>query len=269
MPSLERVSRSERRSALRRAPEVSHGAGGTLTQPWSNRLPDEEWRVYERVAQEARSAGVQFAFGGAFATAVYTGELRNTKDFDFYIQPADLDAMKAAVSRSGLTDHFERLPYDRSWIYRASEGDVLVDVIWAMANQRAVVDPLWLSRGPLVEIRGEQMRAIPLEELIWAKLYVLQRERTDWGDILNLVSAQTSSIDWDHLMSRLGSDTPLLAAVLLIFAWLDPAAARSIPDHVWVRLRVAPDSGQGQNVVDSAARAGLIDSRPWFRAAAR
>src|SRR5215218_1285463 len=171
MPSLERVSRSERRSALRRAPEVSHGAGGTLTQPWSNRLPDEEWRVYERVAQEARGAGVQFAFGGAFATAVYTGELRNTKDFDFYIQPADLDAMKAAVSRSGLTDHFERLPYDRSWIYRASEGDVLVDVIWAMANQRAVVDPLWLSRGPLVEIRGEQMRAIPLEELIWAKLY--------------------------------------------------------------------------------------------------
>jgi hypothetical protein len=262
MSNPELVSRFERRSAARRAPEVTQGP---LTQPWSNRLPDEEWRVYERVVHEARRSGVQFAFGGAFATAVYTGELRNTKDFDFYIQPRDLDAMKAGISRAGLTDHFERLAYDRTWIYRASHGDVLVDVIWAMANQRAVVDSLWLSRGPLVEIRGEQMRAIPLEELIWAKLYVLQRDRTDWGDVLNLLSAQTASIDWDHLMNRLGDDTPLLGAALLVFAWLDPDRARSIPDQVWNQLRIAPASGEGQNMVDSRARAALLDSRPWFR----
>src|SRR5829696_1193399 len=133
MPSLELVSRSERRSAVRRAPEMSRAAAGTLSQPWSNRLPEDEWRVYERVAHEARSAGVQFAFGGAFATAVYTGELRNTKDFDFYIQPADGVRMEEATTRAGLRDHYDLLPYDRSWIYRASKDGVLVDVIWAMA----------------------------------------------------------------------------------------------------------------------------------------
>ena len=28
---------------------------------------------------------------------------------------------------------------------------------------------------------------LPPEELIWAKLYVLQRDRSDWPDILNLL----------------------------------------------------------------------------------
>ena len=268
MPSPELLPRFDRRSAARNAPQVSHRKGGTHAQPWSNRLPDEEWRVYERVAHEARSAGVRFAFGGAFATAVYTGELRNTKDFDFYIEALDLEAMKKATERAGLMDHFERLPYDRSWIYRASTGDVLVDVIWAMANQRAVVDSLWLSHGPLVDIRGEQMRAIPIEELIWSKLYVLQRDRTDWGDVLNLVAAQTNSIDWDRLLDRLGVDVPLLTSVLIIFAWLDPNRARMIPDRVWDRLGVVLPRNIEEDV-DSRARAALIDSRPWFRTARR
>ncbi len=218
--------------------------------------------------QEARSAGVRFAFGGAFATAVFTGELRNTKDFDFYILPEDRDAMKEATGLAGLTDHFDRLPYDRSWIYRASEGDVLVDSIWAMANQRAYVEPTWLTRGPLVEIRGEQLRAIPIEELIWSKLYVLQRGRTDWGDVLNLISAQTNSIDWDHLLDRLSTDAPLLTAVLAVFAWLDPGRAQSIPQSVWNRLGLMPTGPDAQSSAEIQARAGLLDSRPWFRASA-
>jgi len=257
----------ERRFATRRAPVVSDAPGKPVPQPWGHRLPEAEWRVYQRVMHEARSAGIGFAFGGAFATAVYTGELRNTKDFDFYILPKDRENMKEAMDRAGLTDYFDRLSYDRSWIYRASEGDVIVDAIWAMANQRSAVDTLWLSHGPLVEIRGEQLRAIPVEELIWSKLYVLQRERTDWGDVLNLIAAQADFIDWDRLLDRLSADAPLLTAVLAVFAWLDPNRARSIPDRIWNRvglITTAPDQ-----TVDTGARARLLDSRPWFRTSTR
>lgn len=258
------LSGVDRRSAPRRPPAVDKGSGRTHAQPWSPRLPDEEWRVYQRVADEARKGGVRFAFGGAFATAVYTGELRNTKDFDFYILPEDREAMQEAIGRAGLVDYFDRLPYDRSWIYRASQGDVLVDAIWAMANQRTLVDHLWLSRGPLVDIRGELLRAIPIEELIWSKLYVLQRERTDWGDVLNLLAAQGESVDWQHLLSRLDADAPLLAAALSLFAWLDPSRAGGVPGWVWDRLGAAPPSPGAHNV-DPQARATLLDSRPWFR----
>lgn len=258
----------DRRSAPRRAPTVSSVPGRTHAQPWSHRLPDEEWRVYRRVTREARDAGIPFAFGGAFATAVYTGELRNTKDFDLYILAEDREAMIAATDRAGLRDYFDQLPYDRKWIYRASDGDVLVDSIWAMANQRSLVDPLWLSRGPIVDIRGEQMRAIPIEELIWSKLYVLQRERTDWGDVLNLIAAQAGSIDWGYLADRLADDAPLLAAVLSIFAWLDPHRAATIPTGVWNSLGLVATRRETHNQGDTAARAALLDSRPWFRSSA-
>ena len=267
MRAFNALPSTDRRSAPRRVPVVTQVSERIDAQRWSHRLPNEEWEVYQRVMQEARSMGVTFAFGGAFATAVYTGELRNTKDFDFYVLPSERDAMIDATRRAGLTDHFERLPYDRSWIYRASEGDVLVDVIWAMANQRAEVDASWLSRGPLVEIRGERIRALPIEELIWSKLYVLQRERTDWGDVLNLIAAQAVSIDWDQLLSQLGDDTPLLAAALGVFAWLTPSRAQAIPVTVWQQLGLqAPQAGP-EDQADTRARAALIDSRPWFRPA--
>jgi hypothetical protein len=238
------------------------------TQPtWAHQIPDEEWLVYQQAIHQARSLGIRFAFGGAFATAVYTGTFRNTKDFDFYILPADREAMRRAVLMAGLDDHFEQLPYDRSWIYRASRNGIIVDAIWAMANHRAEVDDRWLTHGPEVTIRGERLRAIPIEELIWSKLYVLQRERCDWGDVLNLVDARAETVEWPHLLNRLAQDTPLLAAVLSVFGWLSPERARDIPFAVWDRLGLDPPERAQQGI--SSARVDLLDSRPWFTRHAR
>src|SRR5919112_4372474 len=154
---------------------MNSSSAPVITLPdWDARIPPNEWDVYREVIRVARAEGIEFAFGGAFATAVYTGELRNTKDFDFYVLPRDRERMRQVMDRTGLTDHSERLPYDPEWIYRASRGDIIVDTIWAMANQRAQVDEAWLTRGPEISIRGETIRAIPIEELIWSKLYVLQ-----------------------------------------------------------------------------------------------
>jgi hypothetical protein len=220
--------------------------------------------VYRRVMEEARAGGVRFAFGGAFATAVYTGQLRNTKDFDFYILPEDRDKMIVAIGRAGLLDYYRTLPYDRAWIYRASTGDVIVDAIWAMANLRTVIDEQWLSGGPEVQLRGETVRAIPIEELIWSKLYVLQRQRCDWGDVLNLLDSCAETIEWDRLVTRLEADAPLLTAVLSVFAWLAPERSSAIPQPVRDRLGLVLSLEMVAGP-DAAERAGLLDSRPWFR----
>jgi hypothetical protein len=230
---------------------------------WGDRIPDAEWSIYRRVIHEARTARIPLAFGGAFATAVYTGELRNTKDLDFYILPEDRDRMREAIGRAGLHDLFDQLPYDRSWIYRGSTGDVIVDAIWAMANQRATVDPRWLSQGPEVVIRGERLRVIPAEELIWAKLYIVQRTRCDWVDVINIIDARADYLQWEHLLDRLAEDLSLLAGALSVFGWLAPDRAQDIPDVVWARLGL----GRPQPANDPGVpriRANLLDSRPWF-----
>jgi hypothetical protein len=230
---------------------------------WGDHIPEPEWSVYQRVIREARAAGIRFAFGGAFATAVYTGELRNTKDFDFYVLPEDRDRMRDAIGRAGLQDLFDRLPYDRSWIYRGSTGGVIVDAIWAMANQRAQVDLRWMTHGPEVAIRGERLRAIPIEELIWAKLYIIQRTRCDWTDVLNLIDARAEGIEWEHLLARLEPDGSLLAGALSVFGWLAPTRARDIPASIWQRLGLRLSQPISDPEV-TTTRANLLDSRPWF-----
>jgi hypothetical protein len=237
---------------------------GIYRPPWEDQIPESEWRVYRRVSEGAREAGIPFAVGGAFGTAVYTGELRNTKDFDFYVLPEHRDAMKEVISQAGLEDHHDRLPYNQSWIYRGSLGDVIVDAIWAMANLRADVDHRWLSHGLEVTIRGEPMRAIPIEELIWSKLYVVQRDRSDWGDVFNLIDARAESVDWDHLLTRLADDAPLLTGALAVFSWLAPSRARDIPRPVWSRLGLSPPDDRDASDV-TRYRADLLDSRPWLR----
>jgi hypothetical protein len=243
------------------------GAGPGIHPVWEEQIDDIEWSVYRRVMDEARRSGVRFAFGGAFATGVYISELRSTKDFDFYILPEQREAMIEAIQRAGLRDHYELLPYDRGWIYRASTDGIIVDAIWAMANQRAQVDQRWLEAGPEISLRGELLRAIPIEELIWSKLYVLQRERSDWGDVLNLIAAQAGNIDWNQLIQRLGPDTPLLAGALCVFAWLDGETAALIPPSVWEQLGVRRPAFPA-SMESPSQRAALLDGRPWYRSGA-
>jgi hypothetical protein len=229
---------------------------------WGDHIPEPEWAVYREAIRQLRALDIPFAFGGAFALAAYTGSLRNTKDFDFYVRPGDRAAVIRALTAAGLEDYFDRLAYDRSWIYRSSRGDIIVDAIWAMANHRADVDDDWLARGPEVSIRGEQLRPIPVEELIWSKLYVVQRERCDWGDVFNLLDAQTHSVDWEHLLARLGEDQPLLAGALAVLGWLAPDRVDEVPATVWQRLGMSRPSREQPG--DPAERVRLLDSRPWF-----
>lgn len=215
---------------------------------------------------------MRFALGGAFALAAYTAELRNTKDLDLYIVPESRHAMVAALGEVGFTDLYPRAPYDRAWIYRATRDDVVVDAIWAMANLRALVDETWLCAGRELVICGDRARVIAPEELLWTKLYVLQRARCDWIDVLNLLDATAGDLDWNRLLDRVGDDAPLLAGVLSVFAWLVPQQAERVPAEVWARLGLTPPKshdhrggcGGGDRVSE---RAALLDSRLWFRSA--
>jgi hypothetical protein len=213
--------------------------------------------IYQAVLDEARRRGIEFAVGGGMAVAAYTVHRQSTKDIDLYVRPQDREAMIVLVHEYGLKDYFEVCPYDRKWIYRSYIGNVIIDIMWAMPNQKAQVDIEWIRRGPEVELYGERVRVLAAEELIWAKLYVLQRDRCDWPDILNLLYCTADQLDWDHLVKRVDDDAPLLGAVLTVFRWLCPERAAAMPRPIWRRL--------AEHVRRSGAeRANLLDTRPWF-----
>ncbi len=224
---------------------------------------DDQGVIYRRVIHEARARGLNFALGGGFAVNAYTGLTRNTKDLDLYVVPSDREAMIGVLTEIGLGDYYDQLPYDRGWIYRGYLNGTIVDIIWEMANHIARVDAAWLTRGPEVEVGGEWLRLLPPEELLWTKLYVIQRERCDWPDVLNLIYATGESFDWRHLLRRLGEDAPLLRGALSVFAWMCPGRAQSLPSWLWERLGL-PEPPSAATPEVNLGHVTLIDSRPWF-----
>jgi hypothetical protein len=168
------------------------------------------------------------------------------------------------MSHCGLIDYYDTLAYDRAWIYRGTSDGVIVDAIWAMANKRADVDRRWLEAGPTVTMFGETFRVIPPEELIWSKLYVLQRDRCDWPDLLNLLYATGPVLDWDHLLNRVAEDKPLVKGLLSVFSWVCPDVAVLIPQRVWKALELPAPKGQAADPEGRPSRKDLLDTRPWL-----
>jgi hypothetical protein len=228
---------------------------------WTEHIPDEEWAIYERAISALRTTGRPFMLAGAFSLAAYTGRWRNTKDIDFYVLPKDREPLIAALTRAGFTDFYDQLPYVRHWIYRASKQDCIVDIIWAMANQRAEVDEEWLERAPEITVHGETIAVVPAEELLWCKLYVLQKDRCDWPDVFNLIHAIDGGMDWDHLVERLGDDLPLLLGLLNVYCWICPGTELQLPQRLRALL---PKCAQPREPAEDNCHINWLDTRPWF-----
>ncbi len=222
-------------------------------------IPAEEWALYTRVLHELDRDGIPRAIGGGLAFSAYARRWRNTKDMDLYILPADQDRATSALKRVGLEDYYPQAPYDRRVSFRGVQGEIIVDLLWEMLNGRAQVDADWLSRGPRISVRGAELRFLPVEELIWSKLYVVQRDRCDWPDLLNILAASGETLDWHHLLERIGPDAPLLGGLLSILCWLAPAATGSFPRWIWPRVGLAPLPGSA-----APADPGRLSGKDWF-----
>jgi hypothetical protein len=224
-------------------------------------IPREDWAIYSAVLREVRNTGVRVAMSGGFTGSFYTGVWRNTKDMDLCVLPSTRERVIEATRKAGLHDLFDEMPYDRRWIYRATRDGVIVDTIWQHANFRGQVDDGWLELGPSVTLYGESVKLVPPEEMIWSKIYIVQRERCDWPDVINLLYATGAALDWRRLIERMSGDERVLGSVLLLFSWLAPGRAKSFPEWIWERLRIpAPEQGPERD----DAHITLLESRPWF-----
>jgi hypothetical protein len=242
---------SSRRKKKRPAPHTA----------WAEHIPDNEWAIYESAIHALQPLERPFMLAGAFSLATYTGSWRNTKDLDLYVLPDDRQLFIDALTRAGFADYYEQLPYLRHWIYRAFKDDCIVDIIWAHANRRADVDEQWFERAPEVNVRGRKLAVVPAEELLWCKLYVMQKDRCDWGDVMNLVHATDGNLDWEHLSERLGEDLPLLIGLLNVYCWLHPGNQLRLPQSI---RAVLPHccAANGERV--NQRNVDLLDTRPWF-----
>lgn len=229
---------------------------------WARLIPDDQWTTFRLGADAIEAAGAPFLLHGAMALATYTGHWRNTKDVDVVVRPVHHEAAIAALRRAGFEDYYDQLAYDRSWIFRGYRDGTLFDVIWALPNHRVPIDDAWFARGRPLRLHGRPYLSVCPEELIRVKLYVMQRERCDWVDVVNVMAA-TAAIDWEWLIERMDRDIGLLHGALALFNWVSPLRAAQLPEWVRERFALSPLDTEDEAGVEER-RVRLLDSRPWF-----
>lgn len=228
-------------------------------------LPEKDWQANKPVLEELNRRQIQYAVGGGLVVIMYGGHARTTKDLDLFIDPRDSEAVIDVLIEHGFEDLYGRQRYRRDWIYRGIKGDnVILDVIWSMANRRADVSWDWFKHVTHIDVDGIRVPLMAPEELVWAKMYVMHRDRCDWPDLLNLLNTQAATLDWDRLLAHVRDDWMLLAALLTVFRWLCPKASETVPPEVLDRLGLV-DTWTRPVEGDEGSRAHLLDSyRDWF-----
>jgi hypothetical protein len=80
------------------------------------------------------------------------------------------------------------------------------------------------------------MKFSPVEEMIWQKAYIMERERFDGADVIHLVRNCGKEMDWDRLIRRFGADWRVLFSHLLLFGFVYPGERDTIPARVMHQL---------------------------------
>jgi len=192
----------------------------------------EDRDLYAEALDALRGSGAPFMVGGALAVHHYSNWWRNTHDIDVYMTRDDVAGAAEALSSVGFTDLGEQASGDRQWIYHSGKRGLIFDVIWRFANLANYIMPDWFERAPTGEFLGMQIQFMPLEELVWIKVFVINRHRCDWPDVMRLVQAQCQRLDWQRLMSLLGEHWLLLAGLVDVFDWQHPQSMGCVPDTI-------------------------------------
>ena len=134
----------------------------------------------------------------------------------------------------GALDIFEAAGYQTElpfphWLAKVEQGDHVMDLIFSSGNGVARVDDEWFAHAAESEVLGRRLQLCPIEEIIWSKAFVQERERFDGADVLHLLREAGPDIDWTRLLARFGDYWPVLLGHLIAFHFAYPDRRDRIP----------------------------------------
>jgi hypothetical protein len=211
--------------------------------------------------QALTDAGIEFLVGGAFALQAHLGVLlRAVKDLDLFLRPSDVEPALAALRRAGYATELT-FPH---WLGKAAADDEFIDIIFSSGNGVVRVDDGWFAHASRAELLGVPVRLCPPEEGIWARAFVMERERFDGADVAHLLWSCAETLDWQRLLDRFGVHWRVLYAHLVLFGFIYPAERGRVP--AWVMDRLAArlaDEGASEPPADRVCQGTLL-SRAQF-----
>src|SRR5690606_15281576 len=104
----------------------------------------------------------------------------------------------------------------------------------------------------------------PVEETIWSKAYIMERERFDGADVAHLILARGETMDWQRLLTRFGEHWRLLLAHLVMFEFIYPDDANRIPRWLMEILRERMIDDESLDLPSDKLCGGTLLSREQY-----
>jgi hypothetical protein len=149
----------------------------------------------KRTVSSLREAGIPFLLGGSLA-AWARGGPQTRHDLDIIVKPDDAERALEVLEQAGM--RAERPPEE--WLYKAWDGDVLVDVIFHPRGLE-VTDEL-IERGEVLHVLGISIPVMAIDDVMATKLRALDEHGLDYTGLLEIARALREQIDWPALRRR-------------------------------------------------------------------
>jgi Uncharacterised nucleotidyltransferase len=165
---------------------------------------DDFLEVLKKAAAALRQADVPFLLGGGLA-AWARGGPESDHDLDLMVKPDDAEPAVKALEAAGF--RVEDPPEE--WLYKAWDGEVLVDVIFEPSG--GPVDDAMFERAEELDVNAVTMQVMALEDVMVTKLLSLREHEVDYESVLENARALREQTDWDEVWRRT-SDSPYARA---------------------------------------------------------
>lgn len=215
-PEMQALSREEQKS-------LTHG------EFW---IPEDERVVYQLALRTLNETGLPYVVSGLYAIYEYTGIYRKTKDLDLFVEPGHVVAAASALKDAGFEVRLEQA----HWIAKALMDHKQVDLIFGMGNGLGFIDSAWHEHARSGILAGVPIRMSPPEDLIWHRLFVAERHRSDVADVLHLILCRGEEMDWQRLLDRVQAHWRLLLGQIHLYDFVYPGHRGRVP--MWVRRKL-------------------------------
>lgn len=222
---------------------------------------------YQEVLLLLQDHDLPFLVGGAFALTCYTGICRYTKDLDLFVRQSDVAGILRVMSDEGYAVEVT----SEQWLAKIMWQGESIDLIFNTGNGIGPVDDQWLARGVAHEVLGISAELLPVEEFLWTKAFIMERERFDGADVIHTLHARAKDMDWDRMLELFGEHWRVLLSHVLLFGYVYPGERDSIPADVvlelltrWVSEEVGDAAGAADASEEGLCRGPML-SRWQYR----
>jgi predicted nucleotidyltransferase len=173
----------------------------------------------KKVAGILREADVPFLLGGSLAAWARGGPESN-HDLDLMLKRPDAERAIEVLEREGLRTEKPA----EGWLFKAYDGDVLVDLIFEPTGQ-PIEDDVF-ERAEELNVNAVPMQVMSLEDVLVTKLSALREHELDYDGVVELARPLREKIDWDAVRERT-ADSPYAKAFFTLVEELgivEPAA---------------------------------------------